>query len=383
MTTHKKLQINYFLNQLKFVKIMRIQLGFLPINNNISIEYYLSLKSKDLMILDKQTIKLKPLNQNKHQNCHQKASIFSYMQELEDFKENGRFIALKLISKQFIIEHQKQQIVQNERDVMVQLNLSDQYMAKSFVCQLECAFGTKNCVYFGMEYCLMVNYSINYENLEDEFGLGKNLFIEVYIAIGFLHKKKYCIEMQNQIPNMGQFDETFHFAGHQKYYIDYYCLGALLYELLTGLPSFYQKNTNEIFQSILNDDAKDLLKRLLIKFLRVQTLQTSQKGKCNLHFLPNLIKFNFDPKEFKQGGQQFNQELQKSIQSDKDTISILQLKFDKQTNRTQSLIEAQQDILMTDRIKKNFNSNNSINMSPKRGFLAKQLQVEHTQRKRN
>lgn len=40
-------------------------------------------------------------------------------------------------------------------------------------------------------------------------------------------------------------------SGH-SFKLDIYCLGALLYELITGLPPFYSRNTDEIYQRILN-----------------------------------------------------------------------------------------------------------------------------------
>ncbi|CAK82692.1 unnamed protein product (macronuclear) [Paramecium tetraurelia] len=376
--------VNYLRNLLNQTQIV----GFQTLESNIYLDYYLT-TNMDLAVLSNLTLSLKPLygiNQNGIN-----LDSFYFLQcigiggfsrvYLVRYKFNGQFMALKMISKSFIEQNDKFQIVQNERDIMV--HLANTNNSHPNLCKLLCAFETKNWVCFAMEYCPggeLFQQLKRVKKMDEQ--QAKFYFSQVCMAIHHLHENKVIyrdikpenilIDSEGHIkladfglakPNVQDNKMAYSFCGSPEYMapemllksghnyqIDHYCLGALLYELVTGLPPYYSNNPEQIYQNILSHDlpqpnknisaeAKDLINKLLQKDTQnrlgrtygiYEILKHPWLSEFSLYklinrsydppFKPDLFKMNFDQKEILSGEHQFQKELQKSMNTEMENV---------------------------------------------------------------
>ncbi|CAD8135916.1 unnamed protein product [Paramecium pentaurelia] len=341
--------------------------SFHTLDKNLPMDFYIQQLNKPLDIFSGQTLNLQPFyGTNQGSQITLKDFIFIKCIGIGGFsrvylvkkKSDGRFYAMKLIDKEFIIQRKKQGIVQNERDIMTVLD-------HPFINKLECAFESKNFIVFVLEFCsggeLFWQLKQVKRMTEDQ---ARFYFAEICLAIYYLHSisvvyrdikpENILIDMDGHIriadfglskPNMTEDDYAYSFCGSPEYMapemllkvghniqVDHYCLGALLYELVTGLPPYYSRDTEEIYQSILSeeltfpqkfnltDDIKDLLRGLLCKkpsgrlgannglqelmlhpwFKGCDWIQILQK-KINPPFKPNQLQFHYDQNELLKG----------------------------------------------------------------------------------
>ena len=96
----------------------------------------------------------------------------------------GRLLALKVINKEYIIENEKQNIVENERLIL------ERCRGHPFITQLYASFETPNYLIFAMEYCHggeLFNLLRRVRRMEEE--QAKFYFLETLAALQHLHKQ--------------------------------------------------------------------------------------------------------------------------------------------------------------------------------------------------
>ncbi|KAM5353314.1 hypothetical protein ACJZ2D_016782 [Fusarium nematophilum] len=160
-------------------------------------------------------------------------------------KDTSRIYALKTIRKAHIISRSEVAHTLAERSVLAQIN-------NPFIVPLKFSFQSPEKLYFVLAF---VNGGELFHHLQKEHRFDDED-----------RTNTFCGTPEYLAPEllMGQ--------GYNKT-VDWWTLGVLLYEMLTGLPPFYDENTNEMYRKILSEPlhfsdvvppaAKDLLTKLL------------------------------------------------------------------------------------------------------------------------
>ncbi|KAK1245702.1 hypothetical protein MKX07_004771 [Trichoderma sp. CBMAI-0711] len=216
-------------------------------------------------------------------------------------KDTGRIYAIKTIRKAKIITRSEVTHTLAERSVLAQIN-------NPFIVPLKFSFQSPEKLYFVLAF---VNGGELFYHLSKEgrFDINRSRFYtaELLCALECLHgfnviyrdlkPENILLDYQGHIAlcdfglcklEMKDEDSTNTFVGTPEYLapellkgegygktVDWWTLGVLLYEMLTGLPPFYDENTNEMYRKILTAPlnfpgydivppaARDLLTKLL------------------------------------------------------------------------------------------------------------------------
>lgn len=202
---------------------------------------------------------------------------------LAKHKRNGKVFAVKVISKKAI--KQKDEV----KHIMAEKNVLINNASHPFLIGLRYSFQTAEKLFFVLDY---VNGGELFFHLQKEkrFSEPRARFYaaEIVSAIGFLHKlniiyrdlkpENILLDSEGHVAltDFGLCKEglepgatTSTFCGTPEYLapevlkkqqygmsVDWWCLGAVLYEMLVGLPPFYSRNSNEMYEKILHAELK-------------------------------------------------------------------------------------------------------------------------------
>ncbi|KAF5917529.1 hypothetical protein HPG69_017421, partial [Diceros bicornis minor] len=189
-------------------------------------------------------------------------------------KSDGTFYAVKVLQKKSILKKKEQSHIMAERSVLLK------NVRHPFLVGLRYSFQTPEKLYFVLDY---VN--------------GGELFLHLQRERRFLEPRArfYAAEGHVVLTDFGLCKEgvepeetTSTFCGTPEYLapevlrkepydraVDWWCLGAVLYEMLHGLPPFYSQDVSQMYENILHQPlqipggrtvaACDLLQALLHK----------------------------------------------------------------------------------------------------------------------
>eukprot|EP00996_Jenningsia_fusiforme_P007121 NODE_936_length_1807_cov_64.209329_g823_i0.p1 GENE.NODE_936_length_1807_cov_64.209329_g823_i0~~NODE_936_length_1807_cov_64.209329_g823_i0.p1 ORF type:complete len:297 (-),score=82.52 NODE_936_length_1807_cov_64.209329_g823_i0:392-1282(-) len=217
------------------------------------------------------------------------------------FKGNGQIYAMKALRKDVLVAEGMVQNAKEEKTIL-------QTVTHPFIVKLHFAFQTKDRLYLVLDLLPGGELFFHLKN-EGSFPepRTKQYAAEIASALDHLHgqgiiyrdlkpenivldiKGHACLtDMGLAKTKMGANQQTYTFCGTPEYIapeilkgtghnkgVDWWAFGILLFEMMAGLPPFYNENVNEMYELILNKplefpntigkDAQDLISQLLIR----------------------------------------------------------------------------------------------------------------------
>jgi serine/threonine protein kinase len=217
-------------------------------------------------------------------------------------KKTGEISALKVLRKDFVVKRNQVEHTKTERSVLG-------YVNHPFIVGMKMAFQSKDKLYFVLDYCPGGELFYHLGRI-GRFSEDRARFYaaEIVLAISYVHQleivyrdlkpENVLLDAQGHIrlTDFGLSKEGISssssgassFCGTPEYLapeivdrlghgraVDWWSLGALLYEMLTGLPPFYCQDRERLFQKIrteslrfppsLSPSARSVLRGLLTR----------------------------------------------------------------------------------------------------------------------
>lgn len=242
----------------------------------------------------------------------------------------GEMYAVKVLSKKMILKRNEKSHIMCERAVLLK-NLHH-----PFLVGLRYSFQSRDKLYFVLDY---VNGGELFFHLQKEKSFSENrarfYAAEITSALGYLHKsgivyrdlkpENILLDAEGHVvlTDFGlckdglrtDRDTTNTFCGTPEYLapevlrkesydrcVDWWCLGAVLYEMIYGLPPFYSRDTAEMYDQILHKPlrvkgnislaARDILDRLLDKDKTKRLGQNNDADEVKSHEFFSAIKWS-------------------------------------------------------------------------------------------